>query len=239
MMSRLTSGVSRLLTAVPGGSHLLALARTWLPDQPPRDGPEGIRRLGHRQYVGGMWDEIGRLQFDFLVSEGLRPHHYLADVACGSLRAGVHLVPYLEPGHYLGIDKEPDLIEAGIRELGQAVYEEKRPDLVVSGDFEFERFHARPDYAIAQSLFTHLPAPMVATAFRKLRSSIARDGAFYATFFLSDRPVANPDAPHDYLPFRYTREQMERFGTDHGWTARYIGDWEHPRGQVMVRYRPT
>ena len=50
----------------------------------------GVRRLGHRAFVGGdgdLWDRIGRLQFDFLVSQGLRPEHVLLDFACGSLRA--------------------------------------------------------------------------------------------------------------------------------------------------------
>src|SRR6476620_10345865 len=75
----------------------------------PPHGVEGIRQLGHRDYVGGLWDEIGQLQFDFLVSNGLKPQHYLLDIACGSLRAGIHFIPYLETGHYLGIDKEPEL----------------------------------------------------------------------------------------------------------------------------------
>lgn len=56
--------------------------------------------LGHRSYVGGCWDEIGKLQFDFMLKEGLKPEHYFLDVACGSLRAGLHFIPYLEVGHY-------------------------------------------------------------------------------------------------------------------------------------------
>src|SRR3954467_1442195 len=92
-----------------------------------------IKRNGHRRYVGGSWDEFGRLQFDFLVGQGLRPENVLVDVACGSLRAGVHLIPYLDPGNYLGIEKERLLIEGGLEhELPAAVREERRPELVVS-----------------------------------------------------------------------------------------------------------
>jgi hypothetical protein len=35
--------------------------------------PQGeavLQKRGHRNYVGGMWDEIGRLQFDFSSSKG-------------------------------------------------------------------------------------------------------------------------------------------------------------------------
>ena len=202
-------------------------------------GPEGIAEAGHRDYVGGLWDEIGRLQFDFLVSQGLRPDHVLLDIACGSLRAGVHLIPYLEPGHYLGIDKEEELIRAGVeRELDPAVREEKRPEFVVSAAFEFDRFTARPDYAIAQSLFTHLPEPLVRLCFARLRDVIQPDGVLFATYFESSRRKRNPRTPHDHAIFRYTRHAMTAFG-GRRWTAEYIGGWGHPRGQVMVRYRPA
>ena len=38
----------------------------------------------HRDMVGGMWDEIGRLQFEFLRARGLKPNHRLLDIGCGS-----------------------------------------------------------------------------------------------------------------------------------------------------------
>ena len=69
---------------------------------------ERIRVMGHRGFVGGdalLWDEIGKLQIDFLKSEGLLSRHTLVDIACGSLRAGKLFINYLESGNYLGIDK--------------------------------------------------------------------------------------------------------------------------------------
>ena len=63
------------------------------------EGPEGIRALGHRRYVGGHWEALGALQLDLLRREGLRPSHRLVDVACGALRAGVHLIPWLDAGN--------------------------------------------------------------------------------------------------------------------------------------------
>jgi len=123
-----------------------ALCRRRLSEQ----GPAGIAALGHRAYVGGLWDEIGKLQFEFLVSQGLAPHHVLLDIACGSLRGGVHFIPYLEPGNYLGIDKEAELIQLGRREeLPAGLEDERRPEFVVSGSFEFDLFTKRPDYALA------------------------------------------------------------------------------------------
>ncbi len=77
-------------------------------------GDRGIAKRGHRGYVGGMWEEIGKLQFDFLLCKGLKPDSHLLDIACGSLRLGVKAIPYLERSHYLGIEKESGLVKAGL-----------------------------------------------------------------------------------------------------------------------------
>src|SRR5208282_4584116 len=76
-----------------------------------------IRSGSHREFVGGMWDEIGALQFEFLKEQGLAPGHRLVDIGCGCLRGGVHFVPYLQKGGYCGIDLNASLIEAGRKEL--------------------------------------------------------------------------------------------------------------------------
>ena len=111
-------------------------------------GRRGIRKLGHREYVGGLWDEMGQLQFDFLVEQGLTPSDVLPDVGCGSLRGGVHFIRYLEPGNYLGMEKEEELLELRVNsELGIETFQARRPELVASGSFEFERFSKTPTFA--------------------------------------------------------------------------------------------
>ena len=205
---------------------------------PRAQGPEGITEIGHRVYVGGKWDEIGDLQFAFLKQQGLRPEHVLLDIACGSLRLGVKAIPYMQPGHYLGIEKEQQLLDAGVdQELGEALLKSKSPRLLCSADFSFEQFETPVDMAIAQSLFTHLPPPLIGLCLEKLRPCLKPDGSFFATFFEVEQERDNPSDPHDHGYFAYTREQMERFGSDQGYRVDYIGNWGHPRDQVMVVYR--
>ncbi|WP_067327352.1 MULTISPECIES: class I SAM-dependent methyltransferase [unclassified Synechococcus] len=201
-------------------------------------GPEGITQIGHRDYVGGKWDEIGDLQFSFLKQQGLRPEQVLLDIACGSLRLGVKVIPYLQPGHYLGMDKEQQLLDAGIhQELGETLLASQRPRLLCSADFAFEQFATPVDAAIAQSLFTHLPPPLIGCCLEKLRPWLKPDGRFFATFFEVEQQRDNPSDPHDHGYFAYTREQMQTFGSDQGYRMDYIGGWGHPRDQVMVVYR--
>jgi SAM-dependent methyltransferase len=198
----------------------------------------------HRRAVGGLWDEVGRLQLDYLVSEGLRPDDYLLDVGCGSLRGGVHFIRYLEPGHYFGVDKSRERLDAGRSvELPRHGLINKHPILEVIDDFAFERLGRRFDYAIAQSVFTHLPANLVERCLHGVGAALDAGGRFYATF---NEPEAGADAaPVDRseLPFRkdpiywYRFDQLRAACEGTGLTAEYIGEWGHPRGQKMALFR--
>ena len=202
-------------------------------------GKLGIKLLGHRAYIGGpgeMWDRIGQLQFDLLLTKGMKPHHHLLDIACGALRLGVKAIPYLDSGHYHGVEKEPSLIDAGVRdELDRQLVRKKKPELIVSNRFEFDRLSDRPDYAIAQSLFSHLVPEDIELCFRNLRPMMKPESRFFATFF--DGRKANPSRSNDLARFEYSKDEMLAFGTRNGFAGTYIGDWSHPRGQVLVEYR--
>lgn len=200
----------------------------------------GVRRLGHRAFVGGdgdLWDRIGRLQFDFLVSQGLRPEHVLLDFACGSLRAGLHFVPYLDAGNYLGFDKSFDLVHLGVtQELGHERFLEKRPEFVLNGRFDLSEFTKRPDFAIAQSILTHLTPDDTRAALAGIGAIASPRTRLFATFFRRDFPHRNPERSHSRLCFYYTAEEMRWFGEASGWRFEDLGDWNHPRGQQMGLY---
>lgn len=203
------------------------------------EGVETIKKIGHRDYVGGLWEEIGQLQFNFLVAQGLKPEHTLLDIACGSLRGGVHFINYLNPGNYLGLDKEQELINRGIEhELGNAQQAEKQPEFVISDCFEFDHFSKVPDYAIAQSLFTHLVEADIKACLKNLKAFAGdKSLTFFATFFECETPQKGElDTSHSHAKFEYTRAQMEQFGKETGWQVEYIGDWNHPRGQKVARF---
>ena len=200
-------------------------------------GEKGIAQVGHRKYVGGMWEEIGRLQFDFLIENGLKPDDIFLDIACGSLRAGVHLIPYLNKGNYLGIEKERALIELAIKhEIEKEIINLKFPEFVVSDSFEFHKFNKTPNFAIAQSLFTHLPKKYINLCFKNLKNHFHPDGVFYATFLLTDNKTNNPESPHDNLSFKYTINEIREFGYLNGWDFEFVDIWEHPRRQKIFRF---
>lgn len=206
----------------------------------PPQGSAGIASLGHRDYVGGLWDEIGTLQFEFLLDHGLRPDMVLLDIACGSLRLGCRVIPYLAPGNYLGIEKEAELLRAGLeQELDAELAARQQPRLLVDDSFRFDRLGVVADVAIAHSLFTHLPPEPIGRCFRQLHPWLKPEGVFYATFFPSLRSRRQGGHGHDHGYFAYTDAEIKAFGVMNGFSCELLGDWGHPRGQWMAAYRPT
>lgn len=204
----------------------------------------------HREVIGGMWDEIGALQRDFLMARGLQPGHRLLDIGCGALRGGVTLIPYLDPGNYWGIDKHRALLDIGwvaeLAPLGLTV-RQPRAQLVALADFEFAQLGVRFDYAIAQSVFTHLPLNRLRRCLARLAPCMADGGVFYASFF-EIAPGQDREAPHVHQPggmtshsdrsfYHYDLDDFVFAAKRLPWIVNRIGGWGHPRGQSMVEFR--
>jgi len=211
----------------------------------PTMGAEQIMERGHRSYVGAKWDVLGKLQIDFLVKNGLKPRHVFYDIACGSLRAGVHLIPYLDTGNYIGIEKESKLIELGIeKELGIEVFEDKKPEFLIDDKFDFSKLSKKPDYAIAQSLFTHLTLGDITKCLINLRAVVEKDCKFYATFDEEGvtsksnlrKSLPNPPSSHSNLTFYYNSDDLRACAKKARWNYKYIGEFGHPLDQQMVLF---
>jgi hypothetical protein len=226
---------SAAVDAEPATSALKARAFAALGK--PR-GRLGIWLAGHRDYVGGQWLEVSRLQIDFMIRMGLKPEYVLLDIGCGALRGGVDFISYLHAEHYLGLDSEDRLIQLGIKEeLGRRLLKLKYPEFVVSRRFEFEKFSKKPDFAIAHSLFTDLGEADIRLCLEKLRSFANPGCRLYATYFIADpRFTADTSNRNAHKGFSYSRQIVEDFGDKAGWTTNYIGEWGHPENQMMVEY---
>jgi SAM-dependent methyltransferase len=200
-----------------------------------------------RGAVGGLWGEMGELQLQFLVSQGLRRDHRFLDVGCGSFRAGVHLVRYLEAGKYNGIDAQQWLLDAGLEhEIGRHGLADRAPRVLCRDDFDFSAFGTPFDYAIAQSVFTHVPWNTILRCLHNVRRVLTPEGQFFATFF------EDPDGTHlttplahqpggvttytDKDPFHYQFDVFVELAARTRLEATYVGDWNHPRGQKMMRF---
>ena len=207
---------------------------------------EEIEGNEHRQLVGGLWNEVSLLQYNFLVSRGLMPEHSLLDLGCGALRGGIPLVRYLESGKYRGIDSNASLLKAGQIELKKAGLEKKRPVLIQEDQFRQESLGKGYDFAISISLFTHLPQYLIKQCLNGVSSALSPSGLYFASFF---------EAPEDHEesllihspgeittnsekdPFHQSQGELRRLAQQAGLEMRYVGDWKHPRSQRMASFK--
>ena len=67
-----------------------------------------------------LWKMKRDFQIDFLRGRGLSPQHYLLDIGCGTLRGGIPLIDYLEPGHYYGVESRAEEIDVARTVLEKA-----------------------------------------------------------------------------------------------------------------------
>jgi len=198
-------------------------------------------RLG----VGGLWEEIGKLQFNFLVKNGLKPEHFLLDVGCGSLRGGLYFIKYLKNGHYFGIDKNSKFLDGGKIELNEKKLAYKNPILKQLENFEFNTLNQNFDYANAQSVFTHLNGDAIKLCLQSMEKVLVKNGKFFATFFQSIEEHNDEPLVHETVdgklktfpnrnPYHYPYSFFENLCQKSGLDVNNIGKWDHPRNQKIM-----
>lgn len=212
---------------------------------------EEIKKNAHRGFVvgaGGKWDEGGRGQLDFMISRGLKSHHKLVDIGCGALRAARHFVDYLEPGHYYGVDANYDLVSLG---YNKELTDEQRARLPVSHLRINDRFDVKfgvdIDFAIAQSVFTHVSLNHVILCLHRLSKVMKPGGMFFASICEQPNDI-EVDHIYQLHPkgrtyffekniFWYRPKDMQLAAATGPWEYDYVGDYGSPQQQFMVSFK--
>ena len=185
----------------------------------------------YRAYVGPPedYDLVAAMAFNLLTTLGLRQHHSLLDIGCGSLRIGRLLIPYLNRGKYFGVEPNEWLVDEGIRrELSETLVQIKRPTFCFSDSPDtIAQAKVAFNFALAQSIFSHSGLDLIQAWLSAISRSLARDGGLVATFLIGEEDSAQtgwiyPDCVN-YRPATLERAAAEvnlRFE---------ILDWKHPR----------
>lgn len=122
----------------------------------------------HHSYYGEPWAG-GRDIFDFLSQQlPLLPHHKVLEIGCGTLRAGLHFIRFLDASNFYCWEKDPlSLTAALLYELPANGLLWKRPSLQLlsSGDhqhaFGEDEEGALFDLVYASAVFLHMPDVLV------------------------------------------------------------------------------
>jgi SAM-dependent methyltransferase len=130
-----------------------------------------IERDGYQLAIGATarkgqgWDEHGQLQLDFLISHGLTPDKTLLDFGCGTGRLACKAIPYLEKGHYIGID----ISNKAIENCRQITTDLNKLQLFTVGNGSLPLYQV--DFIWAHSVINHSPPEIVEQLFSQLRDT--------------------------------------------------------------------
>lgn len=145
----------------------------------------------------GQFDEHRRFQIQMLMDQGLRPHHYFLELGCGPLTAGIPVISYLDPGHYVGVDIRSNVLDLGWREIGKANLSRKNPRLLLSDKFAEDLLSAddRFDLIYSFSVLYHLSDELLDRYFSSVSLRVEPEGRCIAnvnTHIPSDRWLEFP-----------------------------------------------
>ena len=186
--------------------------------------------MHYRAYVGPPedYDFISAMVFNLLTSIGLRQHHRVLDIGCGSLRVGRLLIPYLNPGNYVGVEPDRWLVADGIaNEIGRDLVRMRKPVFSFCPSLDEFRDPLDLDYAIAQSIFSHCGLDLIEGWLAQVSFHLKVDGALIATFLMDDKD-------HDGSGWTYPEcvsyrpETIARIASECDLDFDIL-DWAHPR----------
>ena len=185
------------------------------------------------------WRALCDWQLAVLKAAGMRPEHHLLDVGCGAMRLGLAAVDYLDDGRYCGTETYGAYVELA-RELARKVGLTKSFQLAHDAEFPFDRFGCSFDFAMAQSVFTHLSLPQMERCMAKMRAVMKPGGKFLFTYILGSHPTLGFVYGQGHVMQRgwIDDEQfLADLGRRHGATFQpYLPQPPHPTGQSTAIY---
>jgi SAM-dependent methyltransferase len=180
------------------------------------------------------WLQIGQVQFDYLISHGLKPDMRMLDIGCGNLRAGRLFIDYLDAGNYYGNDISPDILLAAQRTVVDYGLQNKLPNLALVSDLKLDFLPDNYfDVVHAHSVFSHSPLSVIDECLAHVGRIMTHGGFFDFTF---DQTVGTE---HQVLreDFYYRTETLLDLARRHGFEAQFMPDWAetgHEQSKIRV-----
>ena len=193
----------------------------------------------YRAYVGPPedYDLVAAMCFGLLTAMGLRGHHSLLDVGCGSLRLGRLLIPYLNTGNYHGLEPNPWLIDNGVAmEVGQDLIRTKKPSFYHSDNINQTGRSDFFDFAIAQSIFSHCGPDLLTSHLHGISGTLKVNGILLATYVPGPADSAATGWVYPEC-VDYTQAGMAATAQACGFVFHAI-DWLHPRQRWALFAKP-
>jgi SAM-dependent methyltransferase len=196
-----------------------------------RERTDAMVKMDPKIAIGGKWEELGKLQINFLIQQGLTAESSFLDIGCGTLRGGRHFIRYLNPGKYYGMDLSKQAIEYGKQLIIKENLINKKPQLIVNDNLKFQEFSGQCfDFMLAQSVFTHLKPEHIQECLLHIRHLMQPDSRFFFTFHYSAAPIQTGSVDFRY-PFSWFQELADQYGFN---IYNRSLEYAHPRQQWLA-----
>ncbi len=172
--------------------------------------------------------KVGRLQFEYLRKQGLKPQNNLLDYGCGALRLGRYVIPFLEPGLYYGLDISESIVAYSQRLVAKSDLAPSTPSLchIKGSGIPFDK---RFDYIIAQSVFTHTDPDTTLVIMRAAAEHMHDSSQFLATFW-----IRNEFGESRGVDYYYPAERIMDMAEKSGLRPEIKDDYEHPSQKMVI-----
>ena len=105
----------------------------------------------------GDYSTSGQGTFQRLVKLGLKPGDVCVDYGCGTLRIGHHVINYLDPDNYWGLDISQYLLDEGRKLVGEDVWAQKHPRLrIIAPQAVADAAAAKPNMMFSFAVLLHV-----------------------------------------------------------------------------------
>lgn len=172
----------------------------------------------------GLYDlSVAPFHIDLLRKAGLTPNSTVLDFGCGFGRSAAHLVPYLAPGHYVGVDLSAERIRMAQEYMHRLDLTEKRPEFLLArkdNDLSFlgsKRF----DLVWARAVFAHMPFEDMGVCLKQIHKILKEDGVL-----VGDYCIGEEFHKKSIKAFYYTEPATRKLVEESGYIYNVIDDWE-------------
>lgn len=149
---------------------------------------------GHHLYPLILWSgekkeifsERGSFQFNFLKKNGLMPHHRVLEIGVGSMTLADLLIPYLDVGHYYGIDRRDFLIDEATRKVTDTEMSDRNPSFIHVEDLRSLNMGQKFDFICAFSVLIHMTDKILHDCLSFVSKHMGTNGVFYANTRIGD-----------------------------------------------------
>ena len=151
------------------------------------------KKIKRHSLVGqsNLWKLKREFQIKFLKNQGLESSNLFLDIGCGTLRGGIPIIKFLEPGNYYGIDVREIALNEAKKEVVDEKLERKKPNLILFEDFKDLNIESKFDKMIAFSVLIHMDDDVLDNCFKFVAKHLKREGKFYANVNIGDGLIGN------------------------------------------------